>query len=63
MAIGTWAIGDQMWVEVNDHDSIAAIHAMIDQGANLIDTVPIYADGHSESVVGTALKTDIVRKY
>jgi len=56
MSVGTWAIGGQMWGEVNDQDSIAAIRTMIDQGVNLVDTAPIYADGHSEKVVGSALK-------
>ena len=55
MAVGTWAIGGQMWGEVNDLDSIKAIRAMIDNGVNLVDTAPIYADGHSEEVVGKAL--------
>ncbi|MGM0239934.1 hypothetical protein ID741_002552 [Enterococcus sp. AZ103] len=56
LAVGTWAIGGQMWGEVNDQASVAAIREMIDQGVNLIDTAPIYADGHSEVVVGQALK-------
>lgn len=55
MSVGTWAIGGQMWGEIDDTDSIDAIRSMIDNGCNLVDTAPIYADGHSEEVVGKAL--------
>ena len=33
--------------EIDDQDSIEAIKAMIDGGVNLIDTAPIYGEGHS----------------
>ena len=36
--------------------SIEAIHAAVDHGVNWIDTAPIYGSGHSEEVVGRALK-------
>ena len=36
LAVGTWAIGGARYGEVNDNDSIDAIHAMIDAGVNLI---------------------------
>lgn len=56
MGMGTWVIGGDHWGKVNDADSIAAIHAMIDSGVNLIDTAPGYNWGHAEKVVGQALK-------
>lgn len=56
LSVGTWAIGGQQWGEVNETDSIAAIRAMIDGGVNLVDTAPIYGNGHSEKVVGRALE-------
>ena len=37
-------------------ESIAAIHAALDRGATWIDTAPGYGSGHSEEVVGRALK-------
>ena len=37
-------------------NSIDAIRAMIDGGVNLVDTAPIYGNGHSEEVVGKALE-------
>ena len=56
LAVGTWAIGGQQWGDVNEKDSIDAIRAMIDGGVNLVDTAPIYGNGHSEGVVGKALE-------
>ena len=56
LATGTWAIGGTRYGEVNEKDSIAAIHAMIDNGVNLIDTAPAYNCGCSEQIVGRALK-------
>jgi aryl-alcohol dehydrogenase-like predicted oxidoreductase len=57
VGLGTWAIGGWMWGGQDDAASIAAIHAAIDHGVNWIDTAPIYGSGHSEAVVGKALKT------
>ena len=57
MAVGTWAIGGDRWGDdVNDKDSIDAIRAMLDNGVNFIDTAPVYGCGHSEHVVGQAIK-------
>lgn len=56
LAIGTWAIGGQGWGEVNEVDSIKAIHEMIERGVNFLDTAPIYGAGNSEEIVGRALK-------
>jgi aryl-alcohol dehydrogenase-like predicted oxidoreductase len=56
IGLGTWAIGGHMWGGQDEAESIAAIHAAIDQGINWIDTAPIYGSGHSEEVVGRAVK-------
>src|SRR6478735_8455518 len=56
IGFGTWATGGWMWGGQDDQESIAAIHAAVDQGVNWIDTAPIYGSGHSESVVGRAVK-------
>lgn len=57
IGLGSWAIGAWMWGPQDDEDSIAAIHAAVDHGVNWIDTAPIYGSGHSEAIVGRALKT------
>jgi len=56
VGLGTWAIGGWMWGGADDALSIATIRNALDAGINLIDTAPVYGFGHSEQVVGKALK-------
>jgi aryl-alcohol dehydrogenase-like predicted oxidoreductase len=56
IGLGTWAIGGHMWGGQDDALSVGAIHAAIDHGINWIDTAPIYGSGHSEEVVGKAVR-------
>lgn len=59
IGFGAWAIGGPWiygWGPVNDDESVAAIHAALDGGINWIDTAAAYGFGHSELVVGKALK-------
>jgi aryl-alcohol dehydrogenase-like predicted oxidoreductase len=56
IGLGTWAIGGHMWGGQDEALSADAIHAAIDHGINWIDTAPIYGSGHSEEVVGRAVK-------
>ena len=56
IGLGTWAIGGHMWGGADDAQSVEAIHAAVDHGVNWIDTAPIYGSGHSEEVVGRAVK-------
>ena len=58
---GAWAIGGSgwqfAWGSQDDSDSIAAIHRALELGVNWIDTAAVYGMGHSEEVVGRALKS------
>jgi aryl-alcohol dehydrogenase-like predicted oxidoreductase len=56
IGIGTWATGGWMWGGQDDAASIEAFHAAVDHGVNWIDTAPIYGSGHSETIVGRAVK-------
>jgi aryl-alcohol dehydrogenase-like predicted oxidoreductase len=60
LGFGAWAIGgggwEFGWGPQDDHDSIAAIHRALDLGVNWIDTAAAYGFGHSEQVVGRALR-------
>ena len=56
IGLGTWAIGGHMWGGQDDARSVEAIHAAVDHGINWIDTAPIYGSGHSEEVVGRAVR-------
>ena len=44
------------WGDVDTKESIAAVRRMVENGVNMVDTAPIYGEGHSEEVVGQALK-------
>ena len=55
VALGTWAIGGSMWGGSDARESIATIHAALNQGVNLIDTAPVYGFGVSEQIIGAAL--------
>lgn len=56
VGLGAWAIGGWMWGGTDEAESIAAIHAAMDSGVNLIDTAPIYGFGLSEKIVGQAIR-------
>ena len=56
IGLGSWAIGGHLWGGQDDALSSEAIHAAIDHGVNWVDTAPIYGSGHSEEVVGRAVK-------
>ena len=56
VGFGSWAIGGWMWGGAADeNEAVAAIHAAIDSGMNLIDTAPMYGFGASEEIVGKAV--------
>lgn len=63
MGLGCWAIGGPFWDgttphgwgEVDDDESIRAIHAALDLGITFFDTANVYGAGHSEKVLGRAL--------
>lgn len=57
IALGTWAMGGGgWWGKGDDNEAIATVQAALDQGINLIDTAPAYYFGHSETLIGRALK-------
>ncbi|MFD0587396.1 aldo/keto reductase [Paenibacillus sp. GCM10027627] len=64
LGLGCWAIGGLFtldgipdgWGEVNDEESIRAIHAAIDRGITFFDTADAYGTGHSEAILGKAVK-------
>ena len=47
ISFGAWAIGGS-WGEVEDQDSLAALHRALDLGVNFFDTADVYGDGRSE---------------
>jgi aryl-alcohol dehydrogenase-like predicted oxidoreductase len=67
IGLGAWAIGgggwEFGWGPQDDDESIATIHAGLDQGINWIDTAAAYGLGRSEEVVARALKSRSQRPY
>jgi aryl-alcohol dehydrogenase-like predicted oxidoreductase len=63
LGLGCWAIGGPMnydgmpdgWGEVDDTESIKAIHRALELGVNFLDTADAYGVGHSETVIGKAI--------
>lgn len=59
VGLGTWAMGGPWqfgWGPQDDGEAVAAILAALENGINWIDTAPAYGCGHSEELVGKALK-------
>ena len=63
MGLGCWAIGGPFWRgdvavgwgQIDDAESMRAIHRAIDLGITFFDTADVYGAGHSERVLGRAL--------
>ncbi len=69
VSLGAWEIGGAVtltfeklgaiahgWGAVDDAESLDLIARCGEAGVNFMDTAPIYGDGHSERVIGRALK-------
>jgi aryl-alcohol dehydrogenase-like predicted oxidoreductase len=51
IGFGAWGIGGGQWGGANDDESMAALHAAVDQGITLFDTADVYGDGLSERLI------------
>jgi len=56
IGFGAWGIGRFMWIGAEDRESLRALDRAIDLGLNFIDTALAYGDGHSEKLVGQAVR-------
>jgi aryl-alcohol dehydrogenase-like predicted oxidoreductase len=60
IGFGSWAIGGGGWASAwgsqDDQLSIDSVRAALDAGVNFYDTAAVYGLGHSEEVIGQALK-------
>jgi aryl-alcohol dehydrogenase-like predicted oxidoreductase len=64
VGMGCWAIGGPFWAgdtpvgwgEIDDAESIRAIHRALELGATFFDTADVYGAGHSERVLAKALE-------
>ena len=56
-----WEKGTPLgWGEVDDNESICAIHRAVDLGINFFDTANVYGAGHSERVLALGKRKDVV---
>jgi len=55
ISFGAWAIG-AAWGEVDDKESLSALHRAVDLGVNFIDTADVYGMGRSERLVARLRK-------
>ncbi len=55
IGFGAWQLGGQ-WGKVDDQASVRTLLHAFEQGINFVDTAELYGAGHSEKVVGEALR-------
>ena len=64
LGMGCWAIGGPWrwldgqggWGDIDDNESVRAVHAALDHGINFFDTAANYGTGHSERILARALE-------
>jgi aryl-alcohol dehydrogenase-like predicted oxidoreductase len=65
LGLGCWPIGGEFWDannnplsygKIDDDESIKAIKKAIELGINFFDTSDVYGTGHSEQILGKAIK-------
>ena len=62
ISFGSWAIGGT-WGDVDDDESIAALHRSLDLGVNFFDTADVYGDGRSERLLARLRKERLEKFY
>lgn len=57
LGLGTWQFsGKDSWYKFDKNEAIRIVEEAVDNGITFIDTAPVYGLGHSEEVVGEAIK-------
>lgn len=56
LGVGLWAAGGDQWGPTEDQVSLSMIDAALDAGVNFFDTADVYGGGHSEELLGQAMK-------
>jgi len=63
IGFGAWGIGGKQWRGAEDNESLRALERSFELGVNLVDTALAYGDGHSERLVGQALKNSFSKVF
>lgn len=53
--MGLWQAGKEMWVGIDDKETIKAIRAAFEAGITTFDTAEAYGKGHSERILASAI--------
>lgn len=56
IGMGLWAAGGDVWGPTDDMQVLEAIDYALDAGINFFDTSDIYGNGHSEMLLGKAMR-------
>jgi len=56
IGIGLWAMGGDEWGPVEDQNSLDTIEAALEAGVTFFDTADVYGLGHSEELLGQAMR-------
>jgi aryl-alcohol dehydrogenase-like predicted oxidoreductase len=54
--MGTWQAGKEMWTGIDDAETTKGIRAAFEAGITIFDSAEAYGKGHSERILGNALK-------
>ncbi len=56
IGMGLWAAGGEGWGPTDDRAVLNAIDVALDAGVNFFDTSDVYGAGHSEELLGQAMR-------
>ncbi len=56
IGLGLWAAGGDEWGTSEDRASLDAVEAALEAGVNFFDTADVYGSGHSEELLGQAIR-------
>jgi aryl-alcohol dehydrogenase-like predicted oxidoreductase len=56
IGLGLWAAGGDQWGATDDREVLDTIDYCLDEGINFYDTADVYGMGHSEELLGQAMK-------
>lgn len=56
VCFGTWQLSPKFWGDVSSDDITQAVHESFEHDINFFDTADAYGNGHSETVLGKAIK-------
>lgn len=63
IGFGAWGIGGKQWLGGEDQQSTKALQRAFELGVNFVDTALAYGDGHSEQLVGEAVRKSFRKIY